>query len=126
MRITERLRPDIVNEAPSKRALAETAPHRIFELELTANGIDGALELVGGPLLLFLSPVAITGHPFTPSTTLRPLPDSHRMQLSRSDRAPARIPRGWSAQKGLMSTSLDIHKGAKEPLGQHSRNTCNA
>jgi uncharacterized membrane protein len=35
--------------------------HRIFELGVIAKGIDGALELIGGLLLLFLSPTAITG-----------------------------------------------------------------
>lgn len=35
--------------------------HRIFELGVIAKGVDGALELVGGLLLLFLAPAAIKG-----------------------------------------------------------------
>ena len=33
--------------------------HRFFELSILIKGIDGGLELVGGLLLVFLSPVAI-------------------------------------------------------------------
>jgi uncharacterized membrane protein len=35
--------------------------HRLFELGVVAKGVDGALELIGGLLLLLLSPAAITG-----------------------------------------------------------------
>ncbi len=35
--------------------------HRIFVLGVLAKGVDGALELIGGLLLLFLSPAAIRG-----------------------------------------------------------------
>src|SRR5579875_446903 len=35
--------------------------HRIFELGVLAKGIDGALELIGGVLLLVLSPSALRG-----------------------------------------------------------------
>jgi uncharacterized membrane protein len=42
--------------APRRRLL-----HRIFELGVIAKGIDGALELIGGISLLFLSPASITG-----------------------------------------------------------------
>jgi hypothetical protein len=35
--------------------------HRIFELGVLAKGIDGGLELIGGLLLLVLSPAAIRG-----------------------------------------------------------------
>jgi uncharacterized membrane protein len=37
------------------------ALHRFFEVGVVAKGIDGALELIGGLLLLFLSPAAIRG-----------------------------------------------------------------
>jgi uncharacterized membrane protein len=60
LKTTER-RPQIVNGGQSKRAWRRRLLHRIFELGVIAKGIDGALELVGGLLLLFLSPVAITG-----------------------------------------------------------------
>jgi hypothetical protein len=33
--------------------------HRFFELGILIKGVDGGLELVGGLLLVFLSPVAI-------------------------------------------------------------------
>lgn len=33
--------------------------HRFFELGIIIKGVDGALELVGGLLLIFLSPAAI-------------------------------------------------------------------
>ena len=35
--------------------------HRLFEFGVIAKGVDGALELIGGMLLLLLSPAAITG-----------------------------------------------------------------
>jgi hypothetical protein len=35
--------------------------HRFFELGILLKGIDGALQLIGGLLLLFLSPSAIGG-----------------------------------------------------------------
>lgn len=38
--------------------------HRLFQLGVVAKGIDGALELIGGLLLLFLSPAAIRGTVF--------------------------------------------------------------
>jgi uncharacterized membrane protein len=38
--------------------------HRVFELGVLAKGIDGALEFIGGLLLLLLSPAAIRGTVF--------------------------------------------------------------
>jgi uncharacterized membrane protein len=61
MKTMERLRPEIVNEGKSKRAWRRRLRHRIFELGAIAKGIDGALELGGGLVPLFVSPVAITG-----------------------------------------------------------------
>lgn len=49
-----------MNEGQSKTARRRLL-HRIFELGVIAKGIDGALELIGGLLLLLLSPAAITG-----------------------------------------------------------------
>jgi uncharacterized membrane protein len=40
---------------------ARRALHRLFELGILIKGIDGSLELIGGLLLLFLSPTAISG-----------------------------------------------------------------
>jgi uncharacterized membrane protein len=40
---------------------ARRALHRFFELGILIKGIDCGLELVGGLLLLFLSPAAISG-----------------------------------------------------------------
>ena len=46
-------------EVPNRRMAG--IPHRLFELGILFKGIDGALELAGGFLLLFLSPAAISG-----------------------------------------------------------------
>ena len=43
----------------SRNLQASSILHRFFELGILIKGVDGGLELVGGLLLVFLSPVAI-------------------------------------------------------------------
>jgi uncharacterized membrane protein len=61
MKTVESLRPEAVDEGQSKRARRRRLLHRIFELGVIAKGIDEGLELIGGLLLLLLSPAAIRG-----------------------------------------------------------------
>ena len=48
-------------ECPPKSGAKARLLHRVFELGVLAKGVDGALELIGGLLLLFLSAAAIRG-----------------------------------------------------------------
>ena len=48
-------------EGQSRNCKRARLLHRIFELGVLAKGVDGCLELIGGLLLLVLSPAAITG-----------------------------------------------------------------
>jgi uncharacterized membrane protein len=62
-RAERRWKKDTVNVKPDER-LSKSCDkawllHRIFELAVLAKGLDGAVELIGGLLLLVLSPAAI-------------------------------------------------------------------
>ncbi len=48
-----------MGQGESRNSGARRILHRFFELGILVKGIDGGLELVGGLLLVFLSPVAI-------------------------------------------------------------------
>jgi uncharacterized membrane protein len=48
-----------MNQGRSRNLQASSILHRFFELGILIKGVDGGLELVGGLLLIFLSPVAI-------------------------------------------------------------------
>lgn len=48
-------------EVESRNRKSRRTLHRFFELGILVKGIDGGLELVGGLLLLFLSPAAFRG-----------------------------------------------------------------
>jgi uncharacterized membrane protein len=49
------------DERPPRSGAKARLLHRFFEFGLLAKGVDGALELIGGLLLLFLSASAIRG-----------------------------------------------------------------
>jgi uncharacterized membrane protein len=48
-----------MGQGASQHLEARRILHRFFELGILIKGVDGGLELVGGLLLVFLSPVAI-------------------------------------------------------------------
>jgi uncharacterized membrane protein len=48
-----------MGQGESRNSEARRFLHRFFELGIIIKGVDGGLELVGGLLLIFLSPVAI-------------------------------------------------------------------
>jgi len=48
-----------MGQGESRNSGAGRILHRFFELGILIKGVDGGLELVGGLLLVFLSPVAI-------------------------------------------------------------------
>jgi uncharacterized membrane protein len=48
-----------MGQGESRNSGAGRILHRFFELGILIKGVDGGLELVGGLLLIFLSPVAI-------------------------------------------------------------------
>jgi uncharacterized membrane protein len=48
-----------VGQGESRNLQACSILHRFFELGILIKGVDGGLELVGGLLLIFLSPAAI-------------------------------------------------------------------
>lgn len=48
-----------MGQGSSRNLEARRMLHRFFELGILIKGVDGGLELVGGLLLVFLSPVAI-------------------------------------------------------------------
>src|ERR1700730_16207735 len=48
-----------MGQGESRNSEARRLLHRFFELGILIKGVDGGLELVGGLLLIFLSPVAI-------------------------------------------------------------------
>jgi uncharacterized membrane protein len=48
-----------MGQGESRNLEARGILHRFFELGILIKGVDGGLELVGGLLLVFLSPVAI-------------------------------------------------------------------
>jgi uncharacterized membrane protein len=48
-----------MGQGESRNLRARRILHRFFELGILVKGVDGGLELVGGLLLVFLSPVAI-------------------------------------------------------------------
>jgi uncharacterized membrane protein len=49
------------DEVEARNSARRRFLHRVFELAVIAKGVDGALELIGGLLLLFLSRSAIRG-----------------------------------------------------------------
>ncbi len=49
------------DELPPESCRRARLLHRLFELGVLAKGVDGALELIGGFLLLFLSAASIRG-----------------------------------------------------------------
>jgi uncharacterized membrane protein len=48
-------------ESKSKSSARTFLLHRVFQIGVLAKGVDGALELIGGVLLLLLPPAAIRG-----------------------------------------------------------------